>query len=584
MKVTWNKKYTTIAVYACIVILFAVLCCFFFLGNSDLGGYLKSFISVFSPILYGVLFAYLLNPILRFFETNVFKKGRRLKPAARRALSLLCTGVVLLIVIALFFLIVIPQISDGYRDLSSKLPLYISSFQTWLTSVTEGKKLFADIASNLVSYINELISRSYELIQIVLPSVSSVVVFVANLLKNALLGIIFAFYFLLSKEKLSAQIKKVFAAVLSDKRYNKLIYYTRVTDHTFGRFVTGTILDSVIFGVMCLLLMMIFGVPYYPLFSLTLAITNIIPFFGPFIGSIPCVFVLLVSDPVSTIYFILIVIVVKQVDTKLIIPRFHATSTGLSSAWVVIGITLMWGLIGAWGLLLGVPVFAVMYALVKGFSEKKLRAKGKPDSSNAYNTYNELYIDRENRKHLLKRIFQSDAMKRFYGKRFPQFVVRVYKKSVVLPFIVDLIKKLFKPLSNTESPEMISFMDIAETEDDRISIHNPVERNFTIASEQLQELTEVDEREDVIYSALILSCLQKGIRSQEIRALFKKYVSAYYTFGSYDIFKRMKDSSGGTSEGIAELLTENGETKVKIVELLELFSETFKTQTEKSFI
>lgn len=583
MKVTWNKKYTTIAVYACIVILFAVLCCFFFFSSGDIGGFFSGFISVFSPILYGIVIAYLLNPILRFFETNVFKKGK-LKPAARRALSLTCTVIVLIIIIALFFLIVIPQISAGYRDLSSKLPLYISSFQTWLTSVTEGKKLFADIASNLVSYINELVSRSYELIQIVLPGVSSVVVFVANLLKNALLGIIFAVYFLLSKEKLSAQIKKIFAAFLSDKRYNKLIYYTRVTDHTFGRFVTGTILDSLIFGVLCLFLMMIFGIPYYPLFSVVMAITNIVPFFGPFIGSIPCVFVLLVSDPVSVIYFILIVIVVKQLDTKLIIPRLHATSTGLSSAWVVIGITLMWGVFGPWGLLFGVPVFAIIYALIKGFSEKKLRSKGKPDSSNAYNTYNELYIDRENRKHLLKRIFHSEAMKRFSKKKFPQFVIKVYKKSVVLPYIVDILKKLFKPFTDAETPEIISFMDIAETEDERISIHNPVERNFRIASDELQDLTEVDERDDVIYSALILSCIQKDIRSPEIRALFKKYVSAYYSFGSYEIFKRMKDASCGTAEGIAELLSKNEETKIKIVELLELFSETLKTQTEKSFV
>ncbi len=583
MKVTWNRKYTTIAVYACIVILFAIVCGFFFLNNSNVGGFFGGFLSAFAPILYGIVFAYLLNPILRFFETNVFKKGR-IRPAVRRGLSLTCTVILLLGIVSLFFLIVIPQISEGYRDLSGKLPLYISSFQSWLASVTEGKKLFADIASNLVSYINELISRSYELIQVVLPGVSTVLVFIANLLKNALLGVIFAVYFLLSKEKLSAQIKKFFAAVLSDKRYNKLIYYTRVADHTLGRFVTGTIIDSVIFGLLCLLLMMIFGIPYYPLFSVIMAVTNVIPFFGPFIGAIPCVFILLVSDPVSSLYFILIVIVVRQLDTKLIIPRFHATSTGLSSAWVVIGITLMWGIFGTWGLLFGVPFFAIIYALIKGFSEKKLRAKGKPDSSNAYNSYNELYIDRENKKPLFRRIFESRAMKRFSQRKFPRFVAKVWKKTVVLPFIAGLLKKIFSPLMRTESPEVISFMDIAETEDVRISIHNPVERNFLIASDELQNLTEIDEREDVIYSALILSCLQKGLRSPEIRALFKKYVSAYYNFGSYEIFKRMKDSAGGTVDGIADLLTQSEESKVKIIELLELFSETLKTQTEKSLV
>lgn len=584
MKVTWNKKYTTIAVYACIVILFTVVCCFFFFSNSDLGGSIKSFFSVFSPIVYGVIFAYLLNPVLRFFEMNVFKPGKRLKPAARRALSVTCTVIVLAGVIALFFLVAIPQVSDGYLDLSSKLPLYISSFQTWLTSVTEGKKLFADIASNLVSYINELISRSYEIIQLVMPSVTTVIVFIANLLKNALLGIVIAIYFLLSKEKLSAQIKKIFAAFMSDKRYNKMIYYMRVADHTLGRFVTGTIIDSLIFGILCLILMMIFGVPYYPLFSIVMAVTNIIPFFGPFIGAIPCTFVLLVSDPISAVSFILIIIVVRQLDTNIIIPRFHATSTGLSSAWVIIGITLMWGLFGTWGLLLGVPVFAVIFALFKGLAEKKLRAKGKPDSSNAYNTYNELYIDRENRKPLLRRIFGSKLMKRFAATRFAQFWLKVYRKTVVLPLIVGFIKKAFKPVTSAGTPESVSFMDIAETEDERISIHNTAERNFLIASEELQQLTEIDEREDVIYSALILSCLQKGLRSQEIRSLFKKYVSAYYNFGSYEIFKKMKASAAGKLEGIAELLSESKETRVKIVELLELFSQTMKEQEARSFV
>lgn len=392
MKLEWNKRDTTRVVLYSALILFAVVTVFIFLRFDAFGGVLDTVIGVCKPLIYAVGVAYILWPILQFFETHLFAGLEKKKPRKKliRTLSVTLTMLVFLLLLTLLFSIVIPQIMDSIRMLMDKMNVYISTAQTWIDDIIISNPIIADVEflneqlDKLNDLINQFISFVYDNFKTLLASVTTYATTFATEIWNILLGIIFSVYFLLFKEHLIAQIKKLFAALLPDKWFVRAVHYTYVTDHTFGGFINGKIFDSMIIGVLCFILMNIFKMPYAPLISLIVGVTNVIPFFGPFIGAIPSAFFIFIADPGMTIWFILLIFGLQQLDGNVIGPKILGDFIGLSPLWIIISITVMGGLFGVFGMFLGVPTFAVIYTIIKEISENSLEKKGMPTETGDY--------------------------------------------------------------------------------------------------------------------------------------------------------------------------------------------------------
>ncbi len=391
MKFEWNKRYNTYAAYAVGVLIAAAIFIFVLLRWDEFDSVLSRIIGVCKPLIYAVGIAYLLWPLMTFFEKKAFAGIEKHKPRKKivRILSLVCTYIIFLLVLTLFFGTVIPQISSSFMMLMDRMSQYISTAQTWIDDFI-GQNAFIDaefvngLVDRLNDLINQLITWIYDNFRRALSGVTSYAANFATEIWNIVLGIIFAVYFLLFKENLLAQVKKLFMSVLSEPAYQKAAHYAALTDRTFGGFINGKLLDSLIIGILCFILMSIFRMPYAPLISLIIGITNVIPFFGPFIGAIPSTFFVFIADPGMTLWFVLLVFLLQQLDGNVIGPKILGDFIGLSPLWVIVSITVMGGLLGIFGMFLGVPTFAVIYAFIKEITEKNLDKKGLPTDTDAY--------------------------------------------------------------------------------------------------------------------------------------------------------------------------------------------------------
>lgn len=391
MKLDWNKRDTTRMVLTFLVILFAVVCIFIFLRFEAFGGVLSTVIDVCKPLIYAIGIAYILWPMLRFFEKKVFAGLEKNKPRKKlmRTLSVISTYIIFLLLLTLLFSIVIPQIMDSVRMLMDKMNVYISTAQTWIDDIIISNPLvdvdfINEQLDKLNDLINQLITWIYDNFKHLFSGVTSYAASFATEIWNIVLGIIFAVYFLLFKEHLIAQVKKLFASLLPETWFQKAVHYTYVTDRTFGGFINGKLLDSLIIGILCFILMSIFRMPYAPLISLIVGITNVIPFFGPFIGAIPSAFFIFIADPGMTIWFVVMIFALQQLDGNVIGPKILGDFIGLSPLWIIVSITVMGGLFGVFGMFLGVPTFAVIYAIIKEITERNLSKKGLPTETDAY--------------------------------------------------------------------------------------------------------------------------------------------------------------------------------------------------------
>lgn len=387
MKLQWNKKYTTIAVYTAIVLLLSVLCVFFFLRFDAFKAAVSKIFRICSPIIYGAFIAYILNPLTRFFEEKIFRRQKGeggLSRTARRALSVTATMLTFFVMLALFIWMIIPQLGESIKDLGNKLPDYIESLQEWATNLADGGGAFGNAIRTALDYLDDFLARSYDLLAEYLPKITSKIQSVASVLLDIVLGVIFAVYFLFVKERITAQAKKVAHSIFNERHYKSISETLTLADRTFGRYFTGAILDSILVGIVCFIMMQIMRMPYAPLISVVIGVTNIIPIFGPFLGAAPSAIILLVYKPILAVYFVIMILVLQQIDGNIIAPRIHGASTGLAPVWVILSITIMSGLFGAIGMFVGVPVFSVIYAIVKKKIEERLSKKQKAVETLAY--------------------------------------------------------------------------------------------------------------------------------------------------------------------------------------------------------
>ena len=430
MKVNWNRKYTTIAIYALLVIAAAILFVVFVFKFDDFKNTFSWVGKVAAPIICGIVIAYVLNPLMMYFENRLFKKLKEGKPAeqtlvvrtlkntvgenavvrtlekrgtsmekrirsrqvAARILSLILTFIVVLAVLAGVLVAIVPSVAKSIIDLADQMPGYLSKLQKWAEDVFEQYPEVVQVISSEVSsfadFINKIAADLKPMAGNIIGNVGSgLFKFIGALftgLKNVLIGFIIAIYLLYSKERMLGQCKKIFVAFLKKSRCITLFHGCAKCNDIFKKYIISNLLDSMIVFVFMLIGMFAMGMPYQTLIAVVCGITNLIPFFGPFIGAIPCGVLILLVDPVKVIWFGIFVLVLQQLDGNVIKPFLFGETLGLPAIWVLVSIIIGGGLFGIWGMLLGAPVFAVIYLMFAEFVRSKLKSKNLPTVTDEY--------------------------------------------------------------------------------------------------------------------------------------------------------------------------------------------------------
>lgn len=355
----------------------------------------KTVLHVFSPVISGVVFAYLLNPLMNFLDRRLhpFLVKRKLKePKAEklsRAVSLLFALFVALLLIYAFFHMLLPQLVESITGIISNLSTYYSDAEAWVLS-------FLDDNPELRSQVDVLLSKFYEFltnwinndllanINQVFAGLTSSVMSVVNMVLDLIIGFVAAIYMLWSRDLFLAQIKKLIVALFKERTADHLFDLGRRVNQVFSGFIIGKLVDSLIIGFLCYFGMLVLRLPFPALVATIIGVTNIIPFFGPFIGAVPSAVLILLVDPMKCLYFILFVLVLQQVDGNIIGPRILGNTIGISGFWVLVSITVAGGLFGFAGMVLGVPVFAVLYMLVSDLVDSRLRRKNRTGKTGDY--------------------------------------------------------------------------------------------------------------------------------------------------------------------------------------------------------
>lgn len=385
MKFRFNSKYNTISAYVVIVFSICLLLVAVVLRYNAFIGVLQSVIKVLAPIIWGLVIAYLLNPVMVRLDhalKPVINKKKEHKSAVRIT-SVAITSVFALACCTGLILMVVPELLNSINILIDNAPSYLNNFydkmmefldsnpeisstiKTWI------EEEFSNIQTSIVGWITGLKPTIDNLITTLKDGIFSVFTGV----KDFILGFIVSIYLLFNKEDFIAQSKKVLYATFSKKRCDRLLNIGRDANNKFMGFLSGKAIDSFIIGMLAFIVMTIMDMPYTVLISCIIGITNMIPFFGPIIGAVPSAFLILLYNPAKVIPFIIFIIILQQVDGNIIGPKILGNSIGLPTFWIIFAIFIGGGLFGFAGMLIGVPAFAVIYTLFKDSVDEKLIRK-----------------------------------------------------------------------------------------------------------------------------------------------------------------------------------------------------------------
>ena len=411
MKINFNKQYTTVAIQALLVILCGILCVFTFMHFGEVWSKIIDFFNIFMPIFYGMAIAYLIYPIVKFFERKVFRRlNEKKRYGLARVLSIVIVFLIVIVFVALFCWLVLPHIIEGYVDLQQMSNMYIMSLQEWLFDVAESTGELSGYMTKLIEYFIDMMENLYEYVIDLLPDISSMAPALLDFVTNFFLGIVLSIYFLLAKERLHAQMKKFMRAFLNTKKYRFFSQSARLADKNFGGYIKGQIADSVVMGIVSYFCLMAIGVPYFPLISTIIGVFSLIPVIGSLLGTIIGALIIFLTNPPAVIWFTIFMIILCLINVKMIRPYMIRVGVDASTMFMFAAILIMTGLIGFWGLVIGVPVFVILYTVLHFEVDKRLQRKGLPvDQSDYYETVagKELFRERE-----YKRIRRARTVKK----------------------------------------------------------------------------------------------------------------------------------------------------------------------------
>ena len=342
---------------------------------------IRMFLGVIEPFIVGFVIAYLLNTPVTFFERKVYRKLKW-----KRGLAVATVYLLALVVIAVLLNMILPQVVSSVMALINNIEVYLGNLNTLVDNLVAHFNLENAIDDGIDSFMvsyEELMKRLVTELSNIMPKLLNFGVALGNGVVAAITALISSIYMLSGKNILTSQIKKILFAVFPVKKVDHFLGICHRANDIFVGFINGKLIDSAIIGILCFLLCSILRIEYAPLISVVIAVTNVIPFFGPLVGAIPSIMLLIIVDPWAALRFGIMIIALQQFDGNILGPKILGNSTGLSAIWVLVAIVVGGGLFGFPGMLLGVPTFAVIYMLTRDFVASRLEAKqidgnGKP--------------------------------------------------------------------------------------------------------------------------------------------------------------------------------------------------------------
>ena len=393
MRFKFNRKYTQIAFYAVAVIVVSGILLFWVSSSPEVPEVVDFVLSAIAPIIWGVIIAYLLNPGVDFFRFKVFKKWNESVKSQKmhKVIKNLSIFIVFLLAIAALtglVVLIAPQLVSSVSGLVTNFDSYADSFMGWAKETFKDIPQIVEILENPISQIEHFLTNMWaefspQILDFGSKVGSSLLSFVLGF-KDFIIGFIIAVYLISSKSMLKSQAKKILFAFLKNNTAQRVISVSNRCNSIFSHYITGILIDAFFVGCATFIGATLIGTPYPLLIAVIIACTNIIPFFGPFLGGIPACFITLIVDPLKAVWLAIFFVVLQQFDGNIMVPLIQGDRIGVPSVWVLIGIIIGGGLFGFAGMLLAVPIFAIIYMLFKEFLEGKLRKKQLPTEGIIY--------------------------------------------------------------------------------------------------------------------------------------------------------------------------------------------------------
>jgi predicted PurR-regulated permease PerM len=397
MKLKPEKKHLQWGITAFLVIAAAILFYYVIFHMGSLKSGLDILLDILMPLIFGAVIAYLFWPLVKLFEQKLFtplfrkmnvhfqKRGKKVL----RLVSILLTLFLIVLGIYLLLAMLIPQVVNSIMNIVDNFPRYANNLQDWLSELLKDHPDMQTTVNDLLDNVSgraedwmthDLVPQLNNL----LKNLSSGLIGLVTFLKNLILGLIVSIYILLSKESLAANVKKGIYALFKTRRANQIIKEIRYINATFGGYIIGMLLDSLNIAILCYIGTTLLGMPYSILISVIVGVTNVIPFFGPYLGAIPSAILIFMVNPIQALYFIIFIFILQQIDGNFIAPRIIGDSTGISPLMVLAAIMIGGGMFGIPGMLFGVPVFAILSTITRNFIGHCLRKKKLPTEPEAY--------------------------------------------------------------------------------------------------------------------------------------------------------------------------------------------------------
>lgn len=386
MKESKFQNYICWGITALSVIALSITFAFFLSRFQQVKTTIGIVVGILMPVIYGAVLAYLLLPVYNKSRVIISKWLSKICDKEKAVKSFSKAGATAISLIFLFIIVgglcsmIIPQIYNSILGLQDSLGENINNLALWLQKILEDNPkveqmvfpMYEQLTTQLQNWLTSYLVPN---MSTVISQLSSGIFSLLLALKNILIGVIVMVYLLNIKETLAAQGKKIIYSILPVRASNLAIEELRFIHRVFGGFITGKLLDSLIIGILCFVLLTGMKMPYTLLVSVIVGVTNVIPFFGPFIGAVPSAFLILLVSPVKCLYFLIFILLLQQFDGNILGPKILGQSTGLPSFWVLFSILLFGGLYGFVGMIIAVPTFAVIYSMISGLVNRSLSKK-----------------------------------------------------------------------------------------------------------------------------------------------------------------------------------------------------------------
>ncbi|WP_455537880.1 AI-2E family transporter [Terrisporobacter sp.] len=365
------KNQLIIATYIMIFLLFII-------KPALIPGLIGKIVTAFKPFIMGGVIAFLINLPMKVIEEKVViplcKKHNKLSKMTR-PIALVCTLIIISIIIWIFVSYIVPQLVSSLTSLTNDIPYYINTLQSQIIDKLNKFSMLQKTGLDIQSMIQKALTYIENIMNMFITNLFNFTIEITNFFVNLFLGIIISIYILLSKEKLTLQFKKLIYAFLNKEKCEKILYVLKLTNHKFSKFILGQSTDGLILGTEFFIVFSLFKIPFAMLISIMIPILNFIPIFGTYIGILISAFIILMVKPTSVLLFLVLVVIVQQIDGKFVYPIIVGNSLGLSPLWILIAIVVGGNLFGVLGMVLGMPVVSVIYELSSKAINKRIRKK-----------------------------------------------------------------------------------------------------------------------------------------------------------------------------------------------------------------